>query len=215
MKYFFRQKIPVVHNVLFIESGSREVAHQAWEGVQRIFPGARYHLLTCLPDPPSVRFDTVFRASKYPSWWSKLCLLFSIRRKGWQVMVILCTGERILWRWKIVALALVPAKVLVVNENADFFWLHWGNWRTLRQLLAVRWGVNLLEMNLGGLCSTAFRALVFPFTLLFLLFIAASLYTHRWWRLAIWKFHTRPSRNPQSPEADSICQETPQWKTRS
>ena len=214
MKYFFRKKVPLAHDVLFIESGSPEVTRRALEGIRQIFPGARHHLLTCWPDAPSVRFDTVFRASKYPTWWSKLHLLLSIRRKGWEVMAILCTGERILWRWKIVALVLVPAKVLVVNENADFFWLYWGNWRTLQQLLALRWGVNLLGVNLGELCSTALRALVFPFTLLFLLLIATSLYTRRWWRLAIWKFHARPSRNPQSPEAASLCQETPKWKTR-
>lgn len=200
MKYFLRRKIPVVHDVLFIESGSREVTRRAVEGIRQIFPGARYHLLTCLPDPPFIPFDTVFRAFDYPSWWSKLRLLLSLRRKGWQVMAILCTGERILWRWKIVALALVPAKVLVVNENADFFWLHWENWRILCRLWAVRWAANL-----GGLFWTALRALVFPFTLLFLLFTAALgalvflftllfllfnaafLYARRWWRLATWR----------------------------
>ncbi|MBI1956214.1 MAG: hypothetical protein HYS38_07445 [Acidobacteria bacterium] len=210
MKYFFRKKVPLAHDVLFIESGSPEVTRRVLEGIRQIFPDARYHLLTCWPDAPSVRFDTVFRASEYPSGWSKLRLLLTIRRKGWEVMAILCTGERILWRWKMLALALIPANVLVVNENADFFWLHWGNWRTLRQLLAVRWAANL-----GGLFWTALRALAFPFTLLFLLFIAAFLYTRRWWRLAIRKFYARPSRNPQSPEAASLCEETPQWKTRS
>ena len=210
MKYYFRKKVPLAHDVLFIESGSPKVTRRALGGIRQIFPGARYHLLTCRSDAPTVRFDTVFRTFDYPSWWSKLRLLLSFRRKRWEVMAILCTGERILWRWKILALALVPAKVLVVNENADFFWLHWGNWRTLRQLLAARWGVNL-----GGLCSTTLRVLVFPFTLLFLLFIAAFLYTRHWWRLAIWKFHARPSKNHQSPEAASLCQETHKWKSRS
>ncbi|MBI4458678.1 MAG: hypothetical protein HY648_01300 [Acidobacteria bacterium] len=210
--------MPTASDVLVIESGSPEVARRALAGIRRIFPGARYHLLTCLPDPPPIRFDTVFRASDYPSGWSKLRLLLSFRRKGWEVIAILCTGEGILWRWKVLALALVPAKVLVVNENADFFWLHWENWRTLQQLLASRWGMGWAvrwEVNLGGPYSIAFHVLVFPFLLLFLLFTAAFLYARRWWRLAAWRITGQLSKNPRPTEAASPFQETSKWKTRS
>ncbi|MBI3895546.1 MAG: hypothetical protein HY313_06415 [Acidobacteria bacterium] len=188
----------MTRDVLLIESGSPEVSRRALEGIRQIFPGAQYHLLTCWPGTPSMRFDTAFRASDYPTWRSKLRLLLFFRRKGWEVMAILCTGERILWRWKMLALILIPAKVLVVNENADFFWLHWENWRTLEQLLASRLGVNLT-----GFFSTAPRALMFPFLLLFLLVTAAFFYIRRWRRLAFWKFSNRFAKDRQSREVTS------------
>ncbi|MBI4461180.1 MAG: hypothetical protein HY648_14125 [Acidobacteria bacterium] len=184
MKYFFRTTIPSVHDVLLIESGSPKVVERSLGGVRRIFPGARYHLLTCQADASSRPFDTVFRSSDYPSWWSKLLLLLSFRKKGYEVVAVLCTKERILWRWKMLALAVIPAKVLIINENADFFWLHWRNWRTFRQLVSVRWG---MAAKLRALCSGALHALLFPFLLLFLISNAAFLYARRWGRLALWK----------------------------
>src|SRR5438132_12834500 len=98
MKYFFRRKIPVAKEVLVIESGSPAVAMRAVELIRNILPGARFHLCTCWPDPPSGTFSDVVRASDYPSAWSKLGLLRSFRRRGCEVLVILCTGEPVMWR---------------------------------------------------------------------------------------------------------------------
>src|SRR3990172_1686617 len=113
MKYFLRGKIPAARDVLVIESGSPEGTRRALGGIRRIFPDARYHLLTCWPDPPPDLFADVFRAADYPSGWEKVRLLVSFARRRWRVLAILCTGEPILSRWKILALALLPAKVLV------------------------------------------------------------------------------------------------------
>ena len=101
------------------------------------------------------------------------------------------------------ALGLFPAKVLIVNENADFFWLDWDNRRTLRRFLAIRWGVNRDEV-----LSTALRALVFPLTLLFLIFTALFLYFRRWRRLLLWKLRPRPAKTPRETETASAWPET-------
>ena len=190
MKYFFRRKLPSTVDILLMESGSPEVARRALAGIRKVFPSARYHLCTCQADPPLAMFSSVFRVTDYPTGWKKLGLLFSFWRRGWEVLVILCTGEPILWRWKMLALVLLPAKVLVVNENADFFWLDWGNRGTLRRLLGIRWGVDLEEFF-----YTLLRALVFPLTFLFLISTAGFLYMRRAWRLLLWKIHGLPPRH--------------------
>jgi hypothetical protein len=189
MKYFFRRRIPKAGDILLMESGSPEVARRALEGIRNLFPGASFHLCTFRPDPPLPIYSSVFRVTDYPTGWKKLGLLFSFRRQGWEVLVILCTGEQILWRWKMLAMALLPAKVLVVNEHADFFWLEWDNLRTVRQLLGIRWGVNLEEFFYNLL-----RALIFPLTFLFLISTAGFLYLRRAWRLLQWKIQGPPPR---------------------
>ena len=45
--------------------------------------------------------------------------LLALRGRKWDVLVILCTGEPLLWRWKTLAVFLIPAKVLVVNEKSN------------------------------------------------------------------------------------------------
>ena len=179
------------------------MARRALRGIRQILPGARYHLLTCWPDPPGGLFASVFRASDYPSGWEKIRLLISLARRKWRVLAILCTGESVLWRWKMLALALLPAKVLVVNENSDFFWLDWANRRTLRRFLAIRWGVNRDEI-----LSTVLRGLVFPLTLLFLILTALFLYSRRWRRLLVWKLRPRSAKTPHETETASPWPET-------
>ena len=190
MKYFFRRKIPATTDILIIESGSPAVARRALERIRKHFPEARYHLCTCQPDAPSASYTSVFRAADYPTVWKKLGLLYSFCRPGWNILAILCTGEPILLRWKLMALAMLPAKVLVVNEHSDFFWLDWENRRTLRQLASIRWGVNLEEFF-----ATLLRLLVFPFTLLLLLVTAGLLYLRRAWRLLTWKINGGAARS--------------------
>ena len=185
MKYFFRRKFPGADDVLLIESGSPEVARRALGRIRALFPNARYHLLTCWPDTPASPYRNVFRAADYPTGWEKLRLLLSLARRKWRVLAILCTGEPVLWRWKMLALALFPSKVLIVNENADFFWVDWAHRRHVRQFLAIRWGVNRDEIT-----ATALRALVFPLTLLFLILTALYLYARRWRRLLVWRLRS-------------------------
>lgn len=196
MRYLFGN-FPGTEDVLLIESGSPEVGLRVVEKIRKHFPDARYHLLTWRPETTgahhSAGYQSIFRASDFPTGMEKARLLFSLARRGWRVLAILCTGEPLLRRWKLLALVIFPSKVLVANENADFFWLDWAHRRNLRQFLAVRWGVNRDEI-----AATAARALLFPFTLLFLLLTALYLYTRRWRRLLLWKL--RPAQAKHLPE---------------
>ena len=108
-------------------------------------------------------------------------------KKRWPVVVMLCTGEPLLLRWKVLAGLIVPATILIVNEHADFFWFDWSNLRTIRRLLSIRSGVNLEELFLTALCG-----LVFPLTVLYLIGIAGLLYLRRARRLLLWKILGQP-----------------------
>ncbi len=196
MRYIFG-KFPAADDVLLIESGSPAVGRRVLEKLRALFPKARYHLLTCWPDVPAGLCQSVFRASDYPASLDKVRLLVSLARRKWRVLAILCTGEQVLWRWKLLALVLFPSKVLIVNEHADFFWLDWAHRRNVRQFLAVRWGVNRDEI-----AATVLRALVFPLTLLYLLLTALYLYVRRWRRLLVWKLRPAQAKGHPDDAAD-------------
>jgi len=190
MKYVLKRKIPEASDILLMESGSPEVARRALESIRRTFPDARYHLCTCQPVSVSEGFSSVLRVSDYSTPRRKLGLLFSLRRKPWQILAILCTGEPIMWYWKMLAVFLLPLKVLVVNENADYFWLDIGHRQNLRRFLSDRWGVNL-----EALLLTSLRALLFPLTILYLILNASFLYLRRARRLLLWKITGPPSHH--------------------
>jgi hypothetical protein len=198
MKGFFRDNIPPARDLLLLESGSPEIFRRAFANIRRAFPHARLHLCTCWPDPPPGCSD-VFQVSEYPSWRDKLRLLLSFRKSRWDILVILCSQEPIMYAWKMAALLLVPAKTLIINENGDFFWLHWQNRGTLRSFLAARWVIIRKEFLL-----TALRALVFPLTLLYLIAVAAFLYARRWRRLLLWKIRPRSSPQPARTATASL-----------
>ena len=198
MRFFFRNKVPAATNVLIIESVPPEVTGRAMAGLRKLFPKARFHLLTCFPVPSSHHYSSVYEVDKYPGWKAKLALLFRLRKKRWGIMAILCTGQRILLSWKICALLLIPSKTLIVNENADFFWLHWKNWKILLQLSASRLGLNI---QIRKPLVTFFRSLFFPFTLLFLLLTALFLYSRHWYRMALWRVSPPPDRLTAASES--------------
>lgn len=182
MRYFFQGRAPETRDVLVMESGSPDTALRAVSNFSKAFPGVRFHLCTCQAEVRASIYSTVVRVTDYPSGWQKLRLLFSFWNFHSKILVILCTGDPILFRWKVLAALLVPAKILIVNENGDYFWFDWHNRRTIRRFLAVRWGVNR-----SGLGVLFLRLLIFPFTLLYLLATAGFLYLRRWRRLLQWK----------------------------
>ena len=57
---------------------------------------------------------------------------------GYSAVCVLCTGDRIMTKWKWVAALRIPAKVMIVNENADNFWLDRGHLRNIRAMALER-----------------------------------------------------------------------------
>jgi hypothetical protein len=77
-------------------------------------------------------------------------------------------------KWKWAAAARIPAKVMIVNENADSFWLDRGHLRDLRNLLIERSGMK--EMTP---LRTLAHAMAFPFTLVTILSFAGYMKSRR------------------------------------
>jgi hypothetical protein len=76
------------------------------------------------------------------------------------------------WKWLIAFR--IPAKVFIVNENGDYFWLHRENTALIREFILVRMGLDG-----AGAIRTFGRLLLFPFTLLFLIVYALAVHARR------------------------------------
>ena len=189
MRYFFRRYIPEPRRVLLVESGSRRIMEKAHARMRSIFPQARYDLCTCFPGAPaSICFDRIFRVTEAPDILSKWRMALAMRRSRPSIAALLYTGEPILFPWKILLMALLPSKLLVVNENGDFFWLDWRNRAVFGQFLGARVGVNGPD-----LLRAACRLLFFPVALTFLLLNALVAYLGRWSRLLYGSLRRRTS----------------------
>lgn len=82
------------------------------------------------------------------------------------------------WKW-LLALKL-PAKVFIINENGDYFWVNREQARNLREFCLVRLGLAG-----EGSIRTLGRVLIFPFALLYLLLYAFAAHSGRMIRQAL------------------------------
>lgn len=177
MRYFFRRRVPAFNRVLLVESGSRAIA-------ERLLPALRRNhgqhitvdLVTCYAGlPQNAPPDTArFQVSDYPgrAGLKRLCDELLARRDP--VIGIICSGEPIMTKWKWALAARLPAKVFIVNENGDYFWLDYSNWRITAYVILLRAGLA----GPGALRSLA-RVALFPFTLIFLLLYAGTVHLRR------------------------------------
>ena len=182
MRYFFARRLPPLTRMLVVESGSRQILEDGLPRFRAFFGDPfPIDLLTPLPGLPQVldpATTEVFRVTEYHSGADRRRLLRKLRSRRYPVLAIICSNEPVMTPWKLAATLLLPAKVVIFNENADFFWLDWEHRKSIRGFVLFRAG--LLE-------DDAVRKLVhiaaFPFILTFLLFYAAYAHLGRLWRL--------------------------------
>ena len=178
MRRFLSQSIPQFHNVLVVESGSRILLEDLFPGVYDIYgPQMKLDLVTCYagaPDAWRQEQGTVYRTSNYAGSEGRSRLYKELRANGYDVIGIVCSGEPILFKWKWMLAFQVPAKVFILNENGDYFWLDRGQWKTALHFLLFRTGLTG-----ASAVSTVARLLFFPFTLTFLLIYAAMAHLRR------------------------------------
>ena len=190
MRYLFRQRIPPIDRVLLVESGPRHISEhllpilrQAWRQDLLV------DLVTCYSgvpagfppeaptghDPQVTSHSTrVFPVHHYRGRAGRRRLYRELRALGYTVLGIICSGEPIMTKWKWALALRLPVKVFVVNENADFFWLDYTQWRTIRQFVLFRAGLAG-----AGAVHTLARLVLFPFTVLYLLLYAAAVHLRR------------------------------------
>ena len=177
MRLFLRSNGVAMDRVLFIESGSRALAERFLTHLYASHPAQRVDVLTCYAGAPS-SFDpsrgSVISVHGAGGFSGRRQLITGLARNGYSVVGILCSGEPIMTRWKWAVAWRVPAKLLVVNENVDYFWFDRGNFASMRAMVKHRFGMHTVSSP-----QLAISAILFPFVFLYLLAYAGWIHTRR------------------------------------
>ncbi len=175
LRYFFRRYGPPFTRVLLVESGSRSVFDRV---VPRLFEthgeGMELDLVTCHAGTPAGFRGRVYRVQDYSTSAARRGLYAELAARDFTVVGILCSNEPIMTKWKWMLAARLPAKILVINENADSLWLEGANWRPLAHMARVHWGLTGASVG-----PAIVRILLWPFSLAYLLLYAAVVHTKR------------------------------------
>ncbi|MBI1899324.1 MAG: hypothetical protein HYZ57_10345 [Acidobacteria bacterium] len=178
MRYFFRRRIPPFNRVLLIESGSRDIIESLLPGLYDLYRDRMtLDLVTCYSGAPaSFRpgQGRLYRVTEYAGRPGRKRLYRELGARGYDVIGIICSGEPIMTKWKWVLAARIRAKLFVLNENCDYFWVDYSQWRTMRHFAAFRTGLSG-----AGAAPTLARLLFFPLALLYLLAFAAAVHLRR------------------------------------
>ncbi len=175
---FLRLSAPPSNRILLVESGSRHLAEGAIPKFRATFGvDILIDLVTCyagLPAGLKPESSTVYRVHEYHGRAGRKRLYNELRARLPFTLAIICSGEPIMTKWKWSLALHLPSKVLVVNENSDFFWLDRSNWRIIRHIVLYRAGLSGADA-----AATIGRVLLFPFTLAYLLGYAAAIHLRR------------------------------------
>jgi hypothetical protein len=177
MRYFLSKRVPPFSRVLLVESGSRELFEDLLAKLYDIHPEMTADLLTCYAgEPKQFRADRgrVYRVTDYPNSDARKKLYAELTANRYSVTGIICANEPIMTKWKWMLAFRLPAKVFVLNENCDYFWLDRGQWSAIRHFILFRGGLTG-----AGAVRTIARLLLFPFTLLYLILFAIAVHSRR------------------------------------
>jgi len=160
-----------------VESGSRGILERLLPPLRRSWgQGVPIDLVSCyatLPEgfPPETR---LYRVADYRGPAGRARLYGELAGNGYSHAGIVCSAEPLMTKWKWMLAARLPAKVFVINENADYFWLDRFHFAHLRTLALVRTGLA----GTGAVRILA-RLFSFPFTFLYLLLYATTVHARR------------------------------------
>lgn len=181
VRYVFTRRYPPTARILVVESGPRHVLERLLPALQRNYPGLEHiDLLTCHPGVPrgfNTQRGQIFHVQDYRGMAARRRLFRELKARQPDICGLLCTGAPIMTAWKWLTAWSVPAKIFLVNENSDYFWLDRGHWRILIRFLLTRAGLGS-----GDALATIGQALLLPFTFTFLLLYAAQVHFRRWLR---------------------------------
>src|SRR5579884_2203737 len=145
MRYVLSRRTPQLTRILLIESGSRHILDKLLPHFYRDWgTQIRVDVLTCFETPPaSFRADKgdLLRAQDYRAGTARRRLVRQLRGGGYAALGIICSNEKLLAGYKWGLSAVLPAKLLIINENADYFWVDRGNVRAIRGFLSHRAGI--------------------------------------------------------------------------
>jgi hypothetical protein len=184
MRYCLSSRIPEPASILLVESGSRGI-------IESVIPGLRHtwgedvpiDLISCyatLPQGFEAATTRIYRVADYKGGKARAELVRRLRGNQYSLMGIVCSGEPLMTKWKLALAWQLPAKLFIINENADYFWLDLGHSKQLRRFALARAGLAGT-----GAVRTLARVIAFPFTLAYLLLFAVAVHTRRLLRRGI------------------------------
>jgi hypothetical protein len=172
VRHFFTRLQPPANRILLIESGSRYLLEGLISGIYSTY-GADIpvDLVTCYPGIPegfNPHTTVVYRVTDYRGREGRGRLYRELARHRHSIAGMICSAEPIMTKWKWSLAARLPAKIFILNENGDYFWIDYGHSALIRHFILFRMGLAG-----AGAVRTLARLALFPFTLLFLLAYAA------------------------------------------
>ena len=178
MRYFLTGRQPRPSAILLVESGSRGLIEGLIGGLRRTWGTDVYiDLVTCYATPPrgfEAGCTRIYRVSDFRGRQRRKQLYRELARNGYSQMGIICSNEPVMLKWKWALALRLPAKVFVINENGDYFWLDRKHLSTIRQFVLLRAGLAG-----SGAVRTLARVVSFPFTLAYLILYAAAVHARR------------------------------------
>jgi hypothetical protein len=178
VRYFLTGRQPRCNAILLVESGSRGLLEGLVGGLRRTWGDDVYiDLVTCyarLPQGFSPDRTRVYRVIDYRGRDARRKLYRELARNQYSTLGIICSGEPVMTKWKWALALRIPAKVFIINENGDYFWLDRKHLKTIRQFVLLRAGLAG-----AGAVRTLVRMISFPFTLLYLLLYATTVHARR------------------------------------
>jgi len=177
MRRFLSKSLPDFTRVLLIESGNRDLFEDLLRGLYDVYPDMHADLITCFEGVPTTfRTDAgqVYRVTDYQGPAQRKRLYRELDANRYVVAGMICSAQPIMTKWKWVLAARLPAKIFILNENGDYFWLDRGHLSNIRQFVLFRAGLTG-----SGAVRTLARLVSFPFTLLYLILYAATVHLRR------------------------------------
>ncbi len=184
MRYFLSRRIPEPGSILLVESGSRSLVERLVPHLRETWGDEiRIDLVTCYAKPPR-GFDAgqsrIYRVMDHRGRQARGRLYRELAGNRYAQVGIVCSGEPLMTKWKWMVALKVPAKVFVINENGDYFWLDRGHLSNIREFVFLRSGLEG-----AGAVRILARVFSFPFTLAYLLLYATAVHTRRALRMRI------------------------------
>lgn len=186
MQDFLRRRNPGFDRPLLIESGSRTLLEEFIPWIYANYGSAsRIDVVTCYAGAPCALNPAtagVYHVTDYPGPEGRRRLLAELRQRNHTVLVMICSGEPIMTKWKWWLAWKLPLKALLLNENGDFFWFDRSQWRLILHFALFRAGLTG-----EGAAARLAQLLLFPLTLAYLLLYAAWVHLRRAARMSLAK----------------------------
>ena len=184
VRYVLSGLRPDPTSILLVESWSREIMEKVIEGLRRVWGHTIFiDLVTCYPTLPrgfDPRTTRTYLSSDYRGFKSRRRLMSELAANEYNVVGIVCSGEALLLKWKWALALALKAKVFIVNENGDYFWLDREHLPVIRRFIIERAG---LAGAGTGIVRRFARTVAFPFALPYLALYAAVVHARRAVRL--------------------------------